>query len=585
MNFNFDNMNNPNEQLKQDDLNSEEVGMEENTKIEEGGNNKEKMSPEKRIYRVKCLLEILEHCIEEKHITTSRSLESLENEIEKAKKENINLSTIDNFDYRFKNVKEISYLVEIEGYLENARKFLSSENYEDRLALTSWYYVTLEALEKHKDKIDENNLQEFGRELEEIRNKLGDEKEKLKKEIDKRNLNFTLNADKTDDIRQETNSSEFREAEIGTKQEPSLDEIKNEEISPEVENEINTEQEPNSIEMTEEDLAEIEKVNGKEEEEFNNEKRARLEEWDKEENKEQKIAEEKTIIEEELGKRVMKENKELIEQKNIREILKSHDELRSLQNELKEEVKKSIEGRRAASEGIQNQMNQDVDISQLNIGDRMKVETARSEFLKTTKNVLSVKEIDYLLQIGNEAGDLGDLSKTHEKRKIEMEELQKIIKAIEEYKSFMEKFEKLTEEEKEEAREEVGKFIKWLEWVKENKEDLFLALAAMGMIAGAAALVMSVGLPADMAIPAFLTAKNAIIAGGALVAAGAGYYIYKKEKIQATVNAAGMAVALPIVGGAMILDSILSSKKLESWMETLCGTSLPSWAREGKEKS
>ena len=356
-----------------------------------------------------------------------------------------------------------------------------------------------------------------------------------------------------------------------TNQELNLDEMKNEEIYPEMENESDTKQESNPAEMTEE--------------EFEDGKNARLEKWDKEENKEQIIGEEKDRIERELGNRIMVENPEFIDQKNIREILKSHDELRNLQNELKEEVKKSIEGRRAASKEMQDQLDLNVDISQLNISDQMKVETARSEFLKTTKNVLSVKEIDYLLEIGSESGDLGDLSNTHEERKIEMEELQEIIKAIEKYKEFMEKFEKLTEEEREEAREEVGKFVKWLEWVKENKEDLFLALVAMGMIAGAAALVMSVGLPAGMSAPAFLTAKNLVIAGGVLVASGAGLYLYKKEKIQATAKAVGIAVALPIVGGAMILESILSSEKINKWMETLCGTSLPSWAQDKKEKS
>lgn len=502
MNFNFDNMNNPNEQLKQDDLNSEEVTAEEKLETGESSNNG----------NVKTNTE------QEPSLDKAEEIEFKIYKITPSDCEDLRLLQGDGGEGEY--WKAINVLKSIVG-----------NDYSFPIDTVLWY------------KKNENGIVEV-----ELVTVTGI------RSIIKVDFNNIKNEEVGVDISESSQSSiEWEES--------------------------------NSIEMTEEELAEIEKVNWKEDEEFNSEKRVRLEEWDNEENKEQKIVEEKTIIEEELEKRVMKENKELIEQKNIKEILKSHDELRSLQNELKEEVKKSIEGRRAVSEGIQNQMNQNVDISQLNIGDRMKVETARSEFLKTTKNVLSVKEIDYLLQIGNEAGDLGDLSKTHEERKIEMEELQKIIKAIEEYKSFMEKFEKLTEEEREEAREEVGKFIKWLEWVKENKEDLFLALAAMGMIAGAAALVMSVGLPADMAIPAFLTAKNAIIAGGALVAAGAGYYIYKKEKIQATVNAAGMAVALPIVGGAMILDSILSSEKINKWMETLCGTSLPSWAQDKKERS
>ncbi len=403
------------------------------------------------------------------------------------------------------------------------------------------------------------------------------------------NMNNSSEQPKQDDLNPEEimteekleteESSNNSDIKTNTEQEPGLDEMKNGEISTEAE------QESDLTEMTEEEVADrikddIKDINS--EEEFEGERNKRLDEWNNEENKGDKIAEEKNRIEIELEKRVMIENQELLNQRNIEEILKSHNELRSLQNELKEEVKKSIESRRVASEGIQNQLNQNVDISQLDIGDQMKVETARSEFLKTTKNVLSIKEIDYLLEIGNEAGDLGNLSKTHEERKIEMEELQEIIEAIEKYKEFMEKFEKLTKEEQKEAMEEVGKFVKWLEWVKENKKELFLALVAMGVIAGAAALVMSVGLPADMSIPAFLTVKNVVVTGAAV---GAGYYLYKKKKIQATLKTAGMAIGLPVAGGAMILDSILSSEKLEGFMKFICGTDIPSWAKDSKQKS
>lgn len=380
---------------------------------------------------------------------------------------------------------------------------------------------------------------------------------------------------------------------IGIQSEESPIERSGETDEPKSEPKQTPETEKTAEEIENEKMAdEIEKkVN---EEKLDEETKERLGKWDKEENKDQKIGEEKDNIKEKLGNRLIERGKEkaeeierakergdaveteggarLINQENIKKILESRDELVKLRDEIGKEAEGGIKERKRIAEEIKTSIDpNNPELEKLNIGEKMMAKEAVSGFLRTTKDILSLNEIDYLLEA--KEINFGNLPQTHEKRKIEMEELQEIIDAIEEYKKFMEEFEGMEEERREEAREELGRFVRWLNWVKENKKDLFLVLVAIGVIAGVAALVSTIGLP-GVSVPAYLTAENAIKAAVGLAAVGAVGYTIKKKKVQAVLKTAGMAVGLPILGAAFIADSIFNSEKMDEWMTKLCGVSL-----------
>ncbi len=456
---------------------------------------------------------------------------------------------------------------------------------------------------------------------------------KPKTEAKEKNIDLSFIPDLDEKIEGfEKKIEEKKEEEEKGKPETVMSEPKTETVPPETEKiisepehkpESKTKTEIPETEKTAEDLAnekladEIKKE--VDEKKLDEETRERLEEWDsrgEEEKKDEikitieggidkKTNKKKAGIKEKLGNRLLEREREkaeeierakergeavetgegvrLINQENIKKILESRDELVKLRDELDKEAKNGMEKRSKMAEEIKASIDpNNPELAKLNIGEQMMAKEAVSEFLKTTKNVLSVEEIDYLLETGMD--NLGDLSETHEERKIEMEELQEIIGAIEEYKKFMERFEEIKEEQREEAREEVGRFVRWLNWVKENKKDLFLVLVAIGVIAGIAAFVSTVGLPAGMSVPAYLTLENAIKAGVGLAAVGAIGYTIKKKKVQAVLKTAGMAVGLPILGAAFIADSILNSKKMDEWMEKICGTKMMFGAGSERKK-
>jgi len=573
-----------------------------------------KYSDKELVSHIKFGIEMAEKNIKKESITATSWIESIEEEIEEAKKRNIDLSLIDKFEKSFQDIKEKVYLAEVMGNLNIAESYATeyknSSNKKLKEIAAFWIYEARNKENEHKKKINKFDLEAIDKKIKEICaivgfNESDITREEFQKSEEDRQRLLAIDKEIMGKMRLRENVSSPKET--GVEPEPKSDEPKPEpklEPKPEMET---PEPEKTAEEVENEKLADkiIKEVNEKK---FDDETRERLGGWDgksEEEKKEEinitveggidkKTKKEKAGIKEKLGDRLMEREKEkaeeierakergeavetkegarLINQESVKEILKNRDELKKLRDEIGKEAKSGIEERKIIAREIKAGIDpNNLELAKLNIGEKMMAKEAVSGFLRITKDILSLSKIDYLLEAREI--NFGDLPKTHEKRKIEMEELQETIDAIEEYKKFMERFEIMTEEKKEEAREELGRFVRWLNWVKENKKDLFLVLVAIGVIAGVAVLASSFGLP-SMSVPAYLTAENAIKAAVGLAAVGAIGYTVKKKKVQAVLKTAAIATGLPILGAAFIANSILDSKKIDGWMEWATGTKM-----------
>ncbi len=334
--------------------------------------------------------------------------------------------------------------------------------------------------------------------------------------------------------------------------------------------------------------------------EIEEEREDRRKKWEDENDKESAIEEEKNTIEQSLKERLIKENQNILEaetpepevaenqdiseQRNVQEILKSYEKIKKLRDDLEAEVNQEMVNREEISDNIQTNLTpENADLSQLNSIEMDMLKRSTNDVLKTTKNVLSMKEIDYLMETMGPENNFGDLKGTHENRKIEMEKLQDIIKAMEKYKEFVEEFETLNERTLAEQRAEVAQTVAELEHIQKNNKKLFAALVAIGFVAGVFALCLATGTPA----PAFLTAKNVIIAGGAIAAVGTLAYLHKKDKLPSLKQmgeAAEFATGLSLAGGFLAIDSLFNGEKVDKAFESLCGIGLPSWAKGSEKK-
>lgn len=356
----------------------------------------------------------------------------------------------------------------------------------------------------------------------------------------------------------------------------------------------------NSSDEKEPGIAEqLEEVLVTAQEEIEKEREERREKWEIEDDKEGVIEEEKNTIKGGLEKRLTEENQNLLEvetpesegpenqdiseQRNVQEILKSYEKIKDLRNSLEAEVNQEMTKREEISNSIQASLTpENADLSQLNSIERDMLKKSTNDILKTTKNVLSMKEIDYLMETMGPENNFGDLKGTHENRKIEMDKLQDTINALEKFKELVEEFETLNERTLAEQREEVTETVAGLEHIQKNNKKLFAALVAIGVVAGVVALCLTTGTP----LPAFLTAKNVIIAGGAIAAVGTLAYLYKKDKLPSLKQmgeAAEFATGLSLAGGFLALDSLFNGEKVDKAFKFLCGTGLPSWAEDSKK--
>ncbi|MCK5085759.1 hypothetical protein KAK05_03545, partial [Candidatus Parcubacteria bacterium] len=363
------------------------------------------------------------------------------------------------------------------------------------------------------------------------------------------------------------------------------------------ESEIETEEavqelDPELVRQFEEDIATSQQ-------EIEEEREERREKWEDEDDKESAIEEEKNTIEQRLEKRLIKENQNILEaetpaggaenqdlsgQRNVQEILKSYEKIKNLRNSLEEEVNQEMTKRKEISNSIQTSLTpENADLSQLNSVERDMLKKSTNDILKTTKNVLSMKEIDYLMETMGSENNFGDLKGTHENRKIEMEKLQDTIDALDKFRELVEEFEALSERTLAEQREEVAQTVERLEHIQKTNKKLFAALVTLGVVAGVVALCCATGTP----LPAFLTVKNIIIAGSAVAAAGTLAYLYKKDKLPSLKQmgeATKFAIGLPLAGGFLAIDSLFNGEKVDEAFEFLCGTGLPSWAKSSVKK-
>lgn len=573
-----------------------------------------KYSDEELIFLIKNSIEMSEEAIKKEITVATETPEILmiEEKIKEAKKRKINMKIINEFEKKFKNISEKAYLATVMGSLnkagELADEFKKNEDINYKEAAVMWIFNARETENKYKENINKFDLEKIDEKIKNICAIVGlDENDMTREEFQKgeedhqRLLAIHEEIMGKMKLRENILSSKKIEAELRTKPdkpksepepEPKTETHETEETAEDIENE----------ELADEIEAEIN------EEKLDKETKERLRKWDNEKNKDQKIGEKKGNIKEKLGDRLMEREREkaeeierakergevveteegarIINRENVKKILESRDELDALRNEIGKEAEDGIKERKRIAEEIKGSIDpNNPELAKLNIGEKMMAKEAVFRFLKTTKDILSLNEIDYLLEAENI--DFGDLPQTHEKREIEMEELQATIDAIEEYKKFMERFEIMTEEQQEEveeAREELGRFVRWLNWVKENKKDLFLILVAIGVVAGVAAFISTIGLPAGISAPAYLTAENAIKAGVGLAALGTAGYVVKKKKVQAVLKTAGMAIGLPIVGAALVVDLIFSGEKWDERMKKFCGVSVPEWARSKNDK-
>ncbi|MBW6440930.1 hypothetical protein K0B03_02740 [Patescibacteria group bacterium] len=325
----------------------------------------------------------------------------------------------------------------------------------------------------------------------------------------------------------------------------------------------------------------------KTQEEVEKEREERREEWNEKKDPEKKsiIEKNKTEIEEYLKEKLTLENQNILGDKNVLEILRNYEDIRNLRAGLKDEIDRTMENRKEISENLMSHFSlENVDLSQLTGAEKGNVKKAADGFMKTTKNVLSIRKIDYLMETMEPNGDdFGNLKNTHEDRQIEMEQLQYIIKAIEEYQKYLEKFEALNEKSREEQRQEVVAAVENLEHISRTDKKLIATLVALGVVGGVVSLCLATGVP----LPAFLTFDNITIAAGVAAAVGTMIDLQKQGEliplIKKTAKVAGLAVALPIIGGGICLDWILNGEKTGKAIDFICGVGLPSWAQDSKK--
>lgn len=203
----------------------------------------EKIDAKTIIFRLKFYLKEIEELIERKSIISVDLLEDLEDYIERANENSLDLSDIDNFDYRLKKIKKGIYISEIEGCLEHAEKVINKEDYESKVSLASWYYAAVDKFRKYKDKIgDEEEFNRLGEKIEEIRNILGDEAKELKEEADENWLKHIAEGQ----ARAGENWEEYKN-ELGEKIDAKKEEV-DEEVKEIIENLENTRRELKKME-------------------------------------------------------------------------------------------------------------------------------------------------------------------------------------------------------------------------------------------------------------------------------------------------------------------------------------------------
>ena len=125
---------------------------------------------QRAIYKITTLLEVAEEAVEKKYTIASYPVEDLLAEIEKIDSDEIDLSSIENFDARIEQLKAMAPLIEIESCIEKAQSFMGKD---DKLPLASWYWEAKNKFDDFFDQMDEADHEKIQGELEEIKKELG----------------------------------------------------------------------------------------------------------------------------------------------------------------------------------------------------------------------------------------------------------------------------------------------------------------------------------------------------------------------------------------------------------------------------
>jgi hypothetical protein len=144
-------------------------------KLKEGISEEETFE-QRQIYRMASLLEIAEKAADEKYTITDEIVKKLQENIEEVRSKGIDLSEIKNFDERINKLTGEAPMISVEGSLNKMRETKADEKigeHEKKLALASWYWHIKEKLDKHKDKIEDENKERIETELGKTAKELG----------------------------------------------------------------------------------------------------------------------------------------------------------------------------------------------------------------------------------------------------------------------------------------------------------------------------------------------------------------------------------------------------------------------------
>jgi len=558
--------------------------MERDIKIEKTDDVKskrdtvEEVGTEVIVNRVKFYLERAEESIEKKYITAVYStLEGLESYIEEANKNNLDLSGIDNFDYRLKKVKKRIYISEIDACLEYAKKVIDKEDHKSRVSLAEWYYEATDKFRKYGDKIDdEREFNRLGEEIEEIRKILGDEAGELKKEADEEWSKYIAD----DQARAERNMEDYKKRfniETGNgpdiaggekpikvkddfleKGKKKVEEIKNgaKKIDDALKEAGNV---PKVVEVGEENRDIISESKNAEkslkegtnkvviEEYPRSESDIRREKWEKETSDGDK--------EEEI-----KKYKNKIEAENL---LAEGESIESRIKKLEEETIKFAKERAAAA------IKFSADTSKLEGVGQEEAREMIKKLAENAKDNLNVAKLDYFLRTEE------DLMSTHKDKEITIENLEEMAGDLENLESFLKEFERMSEGAKEEAQEEVKAFYGLIKKLMKDPKVLGVLIAS-GVLLGLAALFLATGMPVPEALG--ITAEQAAL--GALTVstlAGTGYLLLSKEQRERAKEVGKIAAGSVIGAGILTLGWLLNKEKWEKFIKGVSKENYPDW--------
>jgi hypothetical protein len=307
-------------------------------------------------------------------------------------------------------------------------------------------------------------------------------------------------------------------------------------------------------------------------EEYKNE---RLADWEgKSEGEKEDIIEKKKADFEENLENDLKESAESIDELEVPEdVMEEMEKLQEYKERLEKANRNIIEEREDVLGGIDIQLDGNIDISELDLGDQEKFGKILRSIRNVTQNTLDVEKIDYYLN--EEDGEKG-LLKTHENRLIAMEKLEYLLELIEEYEKCLEDISDI-----EGAKEEIQKMVNELVKIAEERPDLFEKLKKAGIVAGVIMLALAVGISAVHLIKAagvfaakIISSKTGItfIGGGAITVGAPGLV--------------GGAAGALVGGGALlkIMSWLSKEENRDNLAEYICGAKIPFGKSKASDK-